>query len=87
MAGLARRAHQLVAGIGNQRRAGIGDQRDRFAVGKPRQQLRPRLGGVVLVIGRQRRRDAVMLEQLAGDAGVLAGDDVGGGQHFQRAQA
>ena len=54
------------------------------AFGEPRQQLRPRLGGVVVVIGRQRRRDAVMVEQLAGDAGVLAGDQVGAGQHLQR---
>ena len=30
-----RGAHQLVAGIGDQRRAGIGDERDRAAVGEP----------------------------------------------------
>ena len=28
---------------------------------------------------------AVMVEQLAGDAGVLAGDQVGAGQGFERA--
>ena len=50
------------------------------------QELRPRRRGVVLVIGRQRRRDAVMVEQLAGDARVLAGDQVGGGQRFERPQ-
>ena len=83
---LARRAHQLVAGVGDQRRAGIGDQRDGRAFGEPRQQLRPRLGGVVVVIGRQRGGDAVMVEQLAGHAGVLAGDQVGAGQHLERAQ-
>ena len=55
-------------------------------VGEPRQQLRPRLGGVVLVIGRERRRDAVVVEELAGDARVLAGDQVGGRQHFERPQ-
>ena len=31
VARVLRRAHQLVAGIGNQRRAGVGDQRDRLA--------------------------------------------------------
>ncbi len=41
---------------------------------------------IVLVIGRERRRDGVAVEQLAGDAGVLAGDQVGAGQRFQRAQ-
>ena len=81
------RAHQFVAGIGNKRRAGIGDQRDRLALGQAGEQLRPRLGGVVLVIGRERGRDAVMLGQLAGDAAVLAGDHVGGGERLQRAQA
>ena len=82
MAGLVRRAHQLVARIGNQRRAGVRDQRDRRARGKPRQQLRPRLGGIVLVVGRQRRRDAVAFEELAGHAAVLAGDEVGSRQHL-----
>ena len=76
----------LKPGIGNQRRAGVGHQRDRLAGGEPRQQLRPRRGGVVLVVGRQRRGDAVMVEQPAGHAGVLAGDQVGGGQRLQRPQ-
>ncbi len=84
--GLARRAHQLEARIGNERRAGVGDERDRFAGGEPRQELRPRRRGVVLVVGRQRRRDAVVVEQLAGDAGVLAGDHVGRGERLQRPQ-
>ena len=69
-----RRAHQLVAGIGNQRRAGVRHQRHRLAVRQPGEQLRPRLGRVMLVIGRERRRDAVALGQLARDACVLAGD-------------
>ena len=86
MTGLAGRAHQLVTGIGDQRRAGVRHQRDCLACGKTRKQLRPRFGGIVLVIGRERRRDAVAFGELAGDAGVLAGDDVGAGEQFERAQ-
>ncbi len=41
----------------------------------------------MLVVGHQRRADAVALGQLAGDAGILAGDAVGRRQGFQRAQA
>ena len=63
---LARRAHQLVAGVGDQRRAGIGNQRNGRAFGEPRQQLRPRLGGVVVVIGRQRGGDGVVVERACG---------------------
>ena len=85
--GLYRFAYQLVTGIGNQRRAGIRDQRDRLPFAQAGEQLRPRLGRVVLVVGRERRCDAVMLGELAGDAAVLAGDHVGGGQRLERAQA
>ena len=84
--GLAGRAHQLEARIGNERRAGVGHQRDRLARGEPRQELRPRRRGVVLVVGRQRRRDAVVVEQLPRDPRVLAGDQVGRGEGLQRPQ-
>ena len=60
--GRARFARQLVAGIRNERRAGIGHERDGLAGGEPRHQLRPRERGIVLVIGRQRRRDAIVFE-------------------------
>ena len=39
---------------------------------------------VVLVIGGERGGDAVTVEKLAGDARVLARDEVGGGEHLQR---
>ena len=90
MTGMAGRhgvAHQPVARIGDQRRAGIGDQRDGAPGGEPFEDFRPRRLGVVVVIGDQRRRQAVMVEQLAGDAGVLAGDEIGGGQNFERRAA
>jgi hypothetical protein len=40
----------------------------------------------MVVIGRQRRADAVAVKQFAADAGVLAGDQVGAGQRLQRPQ-
>ena len=51
------------------------------------QDFRPRRLGVVVVIGDQRRRQAVMIEQLARDARVLAGHEIGGGENFQRRAA
>ena len=86
VAGVAGVAHELEARIGDERRAGVRYQRDRFAGGEPCQELRPRRGGVVLVVGRERCGDAVMVEQLARDPRVLAGDQVGRGQRFQRAE-
>jgi hypothetical protein len=39
----------------------------------------------VLVIRAERSGDAITVEKLAGDAGVLACDQVGGGENLQRA--
>ena len=61
-AGLACGAHQLEAGIGDERRAGVGDERDGGAGCEPGDQLRPRFGGVVVVIGRECGRDPVVVE-------------------------
>src|SRR6185437_12247062 len=84
--GFAHLAHQPVAGIGNQRRPRIRDEGDRLAVRQPREQFGPCLGGIVLVIRRQRRTDAEPRGQLAGHAGILAGDHVRSGQCFQGAE-
>ncbi len=51
MAGRADLAHQLETGIGDQGRAGIGDQRDGGALRQLFQDFRPRQCGVVFVIG------------------------------------
>lgn len=80
VAGCLRRAHKLEAGIGNERRAGIGHQCDGGALRKPGKQFQQRLVGVVVVIGRKRRGDAEMIDELAGDTGVLAGDEVAPGE-------
>ena len=57
-----------------------------FACGEPRQKLGPRDCGVVLVVRRQRGRYAVVVEELAGDPRVLAGDHIGCRQGVQRPQ-
>ena len=79
-------AHQFEAGIGNQRRAGVRDQRNRSALRQPLQDLWPRGFRVMFVIGLELRGYCVTLGQTAGDAGVLAGDDVDARQRFQRAK-
>ena len=85
-AGVLRGAHQPVARIGDQRGAGIGHQRDRAAVAEASEDFRPRRLRIVVVIGRERRLDAVAVEQPGGDAGVLARDEIGSRQRLQRPQ-
>ena len=86
MAGGTDLAHQLEAGVRYQGRAGIRHQRDRGAVRQLFQNFRPRHRRVVLVIRLELCRDRIAFGQAAGDAGVLAGDDVDAGQCLQRAQ-
>ena len=85
--GVMSRPHQLVAGIRYQRRARVRHQCDRLAVREASEQLRPRFGGVMFVVRREWRCDAVTFGQLAGDAGILAGNDIGTREQFQRTQA
>jgi len=40
----------------------------------------------VIVIGEKRGRDRVAVEEDPGDAGVLAGDEIGGGERLQSPQ-
>src|SRR5438309_1623442 len=75
------------AGIGQRGRAGIADQRHILArVHDPQ-----KLGGggalVVLVQCNRARRDGVPREQRAAGSRVLAGDQIGGAQRFDRAPA
>jgi hypothetical protein len=85
-AGRQRRPHQAEAGVGDQRHAGVAHQRHDFALFQAFDQERSGTPGVVLVIGRERARNAMAGQQLGGDAGVLAGDHVGGGEEAERAQ-
>ena len=75
------------AGVGQRGRAGIADQRHIPArVHDPQ-----KLGGggalVVLVQCNRARRDGVPREQRAAGARVLAGDQIGSAQRFDRARA
>ena len=86
MAGIACASHQLEAGVGDERRPGVRYQCNALAGGEPGHQLRAGRRGVVLVVGGERRGDAVMVEQPSCDAGVLAGDQIGRGQGLERPQ-
>jgi hypothetical protein len=69
---------QAIAGIGDRRGACVGDEHDRLAALDHLRQLARPLGLVLLVVGDQPRRlQLQQLQQPAGAAGVLAGDQVG----------
>ena len=86
VAGLARLAHELEAGIGDQRRAGVRDQRDPCAARELLQQERTRGLGVVVVIGSKGYFYTVMIDKPAAHPRVLAGDEVAAREDFERAQ-
>src|SRR5262249_33561592 len=67
-------AHELVTGIGHEWCSGVRDQRDGGAFTEASKQPRTRLRGIVLVIRAERSGDAITVEKLASDAGVLACD-------------
>src|SRR2546430_4155231 len=75
------------AGVGQRGRAGIADQRHILA----RVHGLQKLGGggalIVLVKRNRARRDGVPREQRAAGSRVLAGDQIGGPQRFDRARA
>ncbi len=67
---------ELETGVRDERRAGIADERNLGALLKPRQQGRAHALGIVLVIGLERGRDAVAVEQAMRDARVLGQHDI-----------
>ena len=75
------------AGIGKRRRPGVAYQRQALAFLKEIQQLACGGALVVLVQGHGAGVDAVAREQRARGARVLAGDDIGLAQRFERARA
>ena len=83
---LDRFGDQLIAGIGNERRSGVGNERQRLPFGDASERARASLGGVVLVVGRERPLNAVAREQRARYAGVFGQDRVGAGQDRKRPQ-
>jgi hypothetical protein len=83
-AGLKRGPNELVAGVGDERRAGVAHERDRPVLGEQRQYFRPRPRRIVVVIGFQWRGNVVALEEPPGDTRVLAVKGVGGAERFER---
>ncbi len=77
MARRNRRLDQFVSWIGNKRRTGIGNQRQSLLGSQPFQNNRAHLGGIMLVIGQNRRGDAVMGQQHLGHALVLGQNGIG----------
>ena len=71
---------QVVAGVGHGRHAGVADQGQAQPGGHPLGQLLGPLALADLVVAGHAGLDAQVGEQLAGLAGVLAGDQVGLGQ-------
>ena len=82
-----RRRHQQRAGIRHRRRAGVAHQRDVLPSRSARDQLLGRRALVVRVQRHGARGDAVVREQGARGARVLAGDDVGAAQRLDGARA
>ena len=84
--GIERLAHELVAWVGDQRRAGVGDQRHRLPGTQPRDQPRALTLRVVLVIRGHLAAQTEMRQQLLRVARILGGDQLGAGEHRERAQ-
>ena len=86
IAGIAHRRDRQRARVGNRRRAGIADQRDGFSRRQQVDQFLRSVPLVVLVQRQQPRGNAVVPEQMRGDARVLGGDDIDALEHVERAQ-
>ncbi len=86
MTGIAGFLYQLVAGIGDERRAGIADQSDAPALGEGGKQFRSLVRRIVVVIGDERRLDAIVSQEHDRDPRILAGDHIGGGQRLKGPQ-
>ena len=81
-----RRAHELVAGVGDERRSGVARPAPPARRGATPRGSRAAPLGVVVVIELERRSDPVAGEQPRGNPGVLAKDAVDTAQHRQRPQ-
>jgi len=80
----ARGAHEAETGVAHQRRARIGDQRQRFAGEQACDQLRGDFAFVVFVHRQQWPLDAEMREQAPAVPRVLGADRIDRAQHLQR---
>ena len=85
---LAAGGDKLVARIGYQRRAGIADENNCLAVRELVQKPGPHRRPIMVMIGDHPCASGCtgQVQQLAGDPCVLAGDDIGAGQHLGSAR-
>lgn len=81
-----RLAHEVVAGIRNQRRAGIGDQCHAVPGQQTRQKAIALVALVVLMAGRQRRVDTKVLQQANGMTRVFGRNQRDATEYFQRSR-
>ena len=72
--GIAGGAHQAVSRIGNQRRAGVTDQRHVATAGQRREHRLAAVATAAIVVGNQRHADAEVPQQAAAVTGILGGD-------------
>ncbi len=85
-AGFTRDFDQAEAGVGNQRRTGVGNLRDHLPNTQALDDFRQDLRAGVVVITQQWLLQAVCRKQLCGDAGVFRQHDIGGPQNVEGAQ-
>ena len=74
--------HEPLSGVGDRRRAGVRDERDRLARREAREDLVRSVVLVVLVAGKARRRKAVPCEEVVRAARVLAENDARRGERL-----
>lgn len=77
---------EAVAGIGNARHAGIGDQGDMGTLGDAVGEFPAAGGFIVAVEADEGFFDAEVLEKQSAVAGILGGDEIGGLESFNRAE-
>ena len=87
MTGGAHRRHQPRARVGHRWRAGVRYLGHQLAFGQPVADFVGHRAFIVLAHADQFALDAIARQQLAGDTSILGADQVGAGQHGQRAQA
>ena len=80
------RGDEFGAGVGDGGCAGVGDEGDACAGFQLVDELFGAAGFVVQVVADGGRRDAEVVEELCGLAGVLAGDAVGGAEDAESAE-
>ncbi|MEY4357930.1 MAG: hypothetical protein RL469_1256, partial [Pseudomonadota bacterium] len=78
-------AHEIEAGVRQQRRAGVAHERDYRTAREAREQIIAALALVVRVQRHDRLSDAERGEQLSGATRVLGCDQIGGGERFAHA--